>query len=195
MGRPTLRTLALFVVVFVVQKLGSVIGLGVGSFALAIPLGVRPWTVVTSVYAHAGIVHLVMNALALAVLGPLVARVTTPVRFHGFFAATGSIAGIAQVVLTAPFGGTAVLGASGAIFGLLGYLLVGNRASERVLSWLPIGRRGRLGLFVAVAVLLTIATAAPGVALAAHLIGFCLGAVAGRGRVLHASKRNVFERR
>ncbi len=187
MGRPTLSTLA----VFALQTLAGVVGVGAGAFALALPFSDRPWTLVTSVYAHGSPTQLFANAIALAVLGMLVAHVTTSIRFHAFFVVTGAISGIAQIALTVPFGGTAVLGASGAIFALLGYLLVGNRASERALSWLPVGRRGQLALFAVVAAVLTLATAAPGVALVAHFAGFCLGAVAGRGRILHVAERTV----
>ncbi len=191
MSRPTLSTLAVFAAVFALQTLADVVGIGAGAFALALPFADRPWTLVTSVYAHGGLTHLLANAIALAVLGPLVAHVTTPVRFHAFFVVTGALSGVAQIVLTVPLGGAAVLGASGAIFALLGYLLVGNRASDRALSWLPVGRRGQLALFAAVAAALTLATAAPGVALVAHFVGFCLGAAAGRGRILHVAERNA----
>lgn len=195
MGRPTLSTLSLFAAVFVAQTLTDIFGIGLGLFALALPLAERPWTIVTSVYAHGSLAHLFANAFALVVVGPLVARVTTPIRFHAFFVATGAIAGIAQVLLTFTLGPTVVLGASGAIFAFLGYVLVGNRASERVLAWLPIGRRGRVILFIAVAALLTAATAAPGVALVAHFVGFCLGAVAGRARILHTPRSDTVRRR
>lgn len=188
-SRPVLTTLALCLGTFAIQTLGGVLGIGPGAFALALPIGHRPWTLLTSVYAHGGGGHLLANAVALVVVGPLVAYVTTAARFHAFFLGTGSASGIVQVVVAAPFGGAAVLGASGAIFALFGYLLVGNRASERVLSWLPFGRRGRLLVFVGTAALLTAVTAAPGAALVAHFAGFCLGAGAGRFRVLHASER------
>lgn len=187
--RPVVTTLAFCLGLFGLQSLGGVVGIGPGAFALALPIGHRPWTLLTSVYAHGGLGHLLANAVALVVVGPLVAYVTTPVRFHAFFVGTGSASGIVQVVAAVPFGGAAVLGASGAIFALFGYLLVGNRASERVLSWLPFGRRGRLLVFVATAALLTAVTAAPGAALVAHFAGLCLGAGAGRLRLLHAPKR------
>lgn len=185
MGRPTMTTLVLFAVVFVTQVYVETVGYGAGLFALSMPLEHRPWTIVLNVYAHANVGHLVANAVALAIAGPLVAHVTTAPRFHAFFVIAGSVAGIAQVLLTVPFGGTAVLGASGAIFGLFGYLLVGNRASERALSWLPLGRHGQLLLFVVLAVAVTLATAAPGVAIVSHFTGFLVGAVAGRLKVLH----------
>lgn len=195
MSRPTLSTLVLLVIVFAVQTLGAVVGIGAYAFALAAPLGERPWTIATSVYAHGSFTHLFANAVALVLVGPLVARRTTPIRFHAFFLGTGAIAGIAQVLLTAPFGGGAVLGASGAIFALFGYLLVGNRVSGRVLAWLPLGRRRQLAVLVAVAALLTLATATPAAALVAHFVGFCLGAVAGRGRILYASDGEPTRRR
>ncbi|WP_299236143.1 rhomboid family intramembrane serine protease [Natronomonas sp.] len=187
MGGPTRTTLAAFALVFLARTLGGAFGIDPGAFALAAPLGHRPWTIATSVYTHAGLGHLLANAVALAVVGPLVARVSTPIRFHAFVLCTGGLAGIAQVVATAPFGRTAVLGASGAVFALFGYVLIGNRASERFVSWLPLGRRGRLAVLVVLAASLTAATAAPGVALVAHFVGFCLGALAGRGRILHAT--------
>lgn len=189
-GRPTLATLGLCLATFAAQTVAGVVGIGVGAFALSLPLGHQPWTLVTSVYAHGGPGHLVANAIALLVVGPLVAYVTTPARFHAFFICTGALAGVVQVLVAIAFGGAAVLGASGAIFALLGYVLVGNRASERVLSWLPVGGRGRLLLFVGIAGLVTAATAAPGVALAAHFVGFCLGVGAGRLRLLHVRPRS-----
>ncbi len=191
MGRPTLSTLAVFAVVFTLQTIGDLIGFGMGVFALSLPLGTHPWTVLTSVYAHGSVSHLLANALAFVFVAPLVARVTTPTRFHVFFVGTGALAGITQVVLMSPFGAGAVLGASGSIFALFGYLLVGNRASNVALGWLPLERRGQLLLFALIAIGLTAVTAAPGIALVAHFTGFCLGAIAGRGRVLHVSRDTV----
>lgn len=184
-GRPTVTTLLLFAVVFAAQLVGGVVGLGGTAFALALPLAERPWTILVSVYAHANVGHLLANAVALAVVGPLVAYVSTPARFHAFFAGSGALAGVAQVVVTAPVEQTPVVGASGAIFALLGYLLVGNRASERALSWLPVGPHAQLLLFASLAAVVTIATAAPGVALVAHFAGFLVGTLAGRLRLLH----------
>ena len=184
-GRPTLATIALCVGTFAIQAVGTAVGLGPGAFALSLPLSDRPWTLATSVYAHGSLGHLFANSLAVLVVGPLVAHVTTAARFHAFFLAAGAVAGAVQVVVSIPFGGSAVLGASGSVFALLGYLLVGNRASERVLAWLPLDRRGRFVVFAALAALLTAATAAPGVALVAHFAGFCLGVGAGRLRLLH----------
>ena len=188
-GRPTLTTVAIFAGVFILQTLGSAIGLETELFALALPLSHRPWTLITSVFSHSDLPHLLLNSVALLVVGPIVARRTTPLRFYLFFILTGALAGITQVVLAVPFGGAAVLGGSGAIFALFGYLIVGNRLSERTLSWLPVGQRGRVMLFILIAAVLTAATAAPGVALVSHFVGFCLGAGAGRLRLLNTRNR------
>jgi membrane associated rhomboid family serine protease len=188
MGRPTLTTLVVFLVVFAAQVLGATVGVGSAAFALALPLDRYPWTIVTSVYAHDGVAHLVANSIALLVVGPIVSYVTTSLRFHLFFVVSGAIAGTVQVLATIPVGSRPVLGASGAIFALFGYLFVGNRASEWALSWLPFGRTGRLLLFGVLAAVVTVATATPGVALVAHFTGFLVGAIAGRYRLLHATR-------
>ncbi|WP_254837593.1 rhomboid family intramembrane serine protease [Natronomonas marina] len=183
--RPTLTTLCLFAVVFAVQAFDGALGVDPAVFVLRWPLTKHPSATLVSVYAHGSLQHLAANTLALAVVGPLVAYVTSPIRFHLFFVVSGALSGIAQVLVTVPFGGAGVLGGSGAIFALMGYFLVGNRASTRALSWLPLGTAGSLLLFGVLAAVVTLATAAPGVALVAHFTGFLVGAVAGRGRLLH----------
>ncbi|MES3518019.1 MAG: rhomboid family intramembrane serine protease [Natronomonas sp.] len=187
--RPTPVTLGAICLTYLLQTAAGFLGLGTELFALALPLLDRPWTLVLSVYAHSSLLHLATNAIALLVVGPIVAHLSTPVRFHAFFVTSGSLAGAIQVLLTAPLGPTAVLGASGAIFGLFGYLLIGNRATDAALSWVPFGRRGRLLVVVGLGAALTLATAAPGVALVAHFAGFLIGGVAGRIRLLHAPSR------
>jgi membrane associated rhomboid family serine protease len=186
-GYPTMTTLALFAVVFLLEVSSGAVGVGEAAFALALPLERHPWTLVVSVYAHASVGHLAANALALAVVGPAVSYLSTPLRYHAFFVASGAAAGIAQVIAMAPFGGGSVVGASGAIFALFGYLLVGNAASTRLLSWVSLGFRGSVVAFGVLGGLVTLATASPGVALVAHFTGFLVGAVAGRYRLLHAS--------
>ncbi len=188
--RPTLTTLSAFVVVFGVQVFGGSLGVDTSVFVLRWPLTEEPSAVVLSVYAHGSLQHLAANTLALAVVGPLVAYVTTPIRFHAFFIVSGAIAGVAQVLATVPFGGAGVLGGSGAIFALMGYVLVANRASNRALSWLPLGAVGSVLLFGVLAAVVTLATAAPGVALIAHFTGFLVGAAAGYPRLLHVGDSN-----
>jgi membrane associated rhomboid family serine protease len=158
----------------------------------------NPWTVVTSVYAHANLGHLLSNAVALVLFGYAVAAATTRLRFHLFFLLTGIVAGLAEILLTdllaetpvvshllgaAPMvdvsatGG--VLGASGAVFALLGYLLASNRVVAGLGAVADVPRWAVYLAFLILAGVVTAATASQGVALVAHFTGLLLGLVAG----------------
>lgn len=182
---PTLETLVLVGVVFFLQRTAALVGLAVPLFVLTPAFPVAPWTVVTSVYAHAGLAHLLSNAVTLALVGLLVEQTTTRLRFHAFFVATGALSGLAQVTLTS--GG--VLGASGAVFALIGYLLTANPVSAALFDRVRLSRRVQIGVFAVLAAVVTLATGAPGVALVAHFTGFALGLLAGRVRLLDPGPR------
>lgn len=182
---PTVDLLAVFVAVFAIQQLAGLVGLGLAGFALALPLTIAPWTLATSVYAHASPTHLLANAVALAIVGFPLERFTTRARFHAFVLATGAIAGLAELAVAGILGGsTAVLGASGAILALYGYALAGNPLAGGLLARLNLGRREAIVLLAAVAVIVTLLTARSGVALVAHATGLVLGLVSGRYRLL-----------
>lgn len=181
----TLQTLLALLCVFALQSLGGLVGVGASWFALSLPLDVRPWTLLVAVYAHAGPGHLAANALGLLVVGPLVERGTSGARFHAFFAGSGALAGLSEVLVSGVTGSAvSVLGASGAVFALLGYALVGNRVVGPVFDRLEVGRWLTIGLFVVVAGVLTLVTAAPDLALVAHFTGLVIGLLAGRLRLL-----------
>ena len=192
---PTITLLGVFVVVFAVQTLIGMVAGPLTSrslFALSTPVTLNPWTVVTSVYAHGSVSHLVANAVALVLVGLLIERETTPFRFHVFFLVTGALAGLAEVWFAAIAGPMIpgivsqvnVLGASGAIFALLGYLLTSNRLTDRVVGSFEVSPRIQLALFALVAAAITVATASQQVALIAHFTGLLLGLLAGRLHVL-----------
>jgi len=180
-------TLALVGVVFLAQQLAGLVGLR-GMFALSLPLLARPWTILTSVYAHASVSHLVVNALALALGGLLVERVTTNLRFHAFFLTVGALSGVLQVAVVGLFGppapGVSVLGASGAILGLYGYLLASNRITETLVGGIQLSARVQLLLGAVLAAAITLLTANPGAALIAHFTGLLLGFLSGRAHLL-----------
>lgn len=176
---PTLVTVALILAVFICQQVAAFVGLR-GLFALSNPLLARPWTLVTNVYAHDGVTHLIGNALALALGGLLVEQVTTSARFHAFFVGVGALAGVTEVGIS----GSGVLGASGAILGLYGYLLGGNRITEWVVGGVALSPRVQLALGAVLAALITLLTASPRAALIAHFTGFLVGFLAGRDHLL-----------
>jgi len=186
--RAVAEVLGLVILVFALQVLSPLVGIGAEVFALSLPLAVRPWTIVTSVYAHGSYGHMFANAVALLVVGLFVARRTSRLRFHGFFLAAGAVSGIAAVGLAGVLGytGTAVLGASGAIFALVGYLLAGNLATERLLGRIELSRRASAAVVALLALGLALATGGGLVVLAGHATGFVIGLVTGRLHLLRA---------
>ena len=185
---PTLTLVGVFVVVYLFQVLLGLFAVPMSVLTLALPVDHRPWTMVTSVYAHGSVPHLVANSVMLLLVGLYLERRTSRLRFHAFFLATGALSGLTQVWVSGLAGQrVAVLGASGAIFALMGYVLAGNRISDTVLDAVPLSARGQLLVFALVAAVVTLATAGRGVALVAHFTGLLLGLLAGQAHLLRTS--------
>jgi membrane associated rhomboid family serine protease len=87
---------------------------------------VEPWRMLTSVFAHSqgSIFHILLNMYSLFIFGPILERLLGRIRFLALYLISG-FGGSVAVLLLAP--STAVLGASGAIFGLLGAFFVIQR--------------------------------------------------------------------
>ncbi|WP_435077018.1 rhomboid family intramembrane serine protease [Halococcus sp. AFM35] len=182
---PTVQTLSVMAVVFLAQRVAGLVGAMGFLFVLGPSFPLRPWALLTSIYAHGSLAHLLGNATMLVLVGLLVESFTSSVRYHAFFVTTGVLSGLAQITLVS---GSRVLGASGAIFAFLGYLVAANPVSSSVLDTLRLSRRGQLALFALLAVAVTLLTGAPGVAVVAHFTGFLLGLLAGRLGVLATSR-------
>jgi membrane associated rhomboid family serine protease len=93
-------------------------------------------TLLTSMFVHGGWLHLIFNMLYLWIFGNNVEDALGRVRFLGFYVVCGMVATMAQVLVDttsmAP-----VIGASGAIAGVLGaYIVLYPRA--RVISVVPL---------------------------------------------------------
>lgn len=193
--KATKSTLSIIGLVFLIQMVMTIASIPSQSyFVLSEPLLENPWTIVTSVYAHAGIVHLLSNSLFLVLFGYAVEKMTNQARFHIFFLVTGMIAGVSQIVISdliaEPVG---VLGASGAIFALMGYTLFGNKVTDAFIDFLNLGKWKTIGLYVLAGIVVTFMTASPGVALFAHAVGFILGAISGHFQILHTENTAEFE--
>jgi rhomboid protease GluP len=79
----------------------------------------KVWLLVTPIFLHLGLVHLLFNAISLFQLGPLAEEAFGPGRFLTLYVATG----VAGNLLSLPWGWGGA-GASGSIFGLMGAVLV-----------------------------------------------------------------------
>jgi len=87
-----------------------------------------PWTLVTSMFMHASLSHIVFNMIALFFFGTYLERITSESDFLKVYFTGGIFAGLFYAFLAIAFGipdpRIAALGASGAISALLGALIV-----------------------------------------------------------------------
>jgi membrane associated rhomboid family serine protease len=81
-----------------------------------------PWQLLTSMFTHVEVFHIGFNMLALWILGPQLEMVLGRVRYLGLYLLSGLVGSAAVYWLSDEL--TPTLGASGAIFGLMGALLV-----------------------------------------------------------------------
>lgn len=94
-------------------------------------------TLITSMFIHAGWLHILGNMLYLFVFGPDVEYVTGFVRFIIFYLMTGIIGGLVEV-WAVPGSHIPTVGASGAIAGVLGAYLV-TFPTRTIKTIVPIG--------------------------------------------------------
>ena len=95
-------------------------------------------TVFTSMFVHGGLLHLAGNMLFLWVFGDNLEDTLGPVRFLGYYLACGVAAALLQVAVS-PWSPVPMVGASGAIAGVMGgYLLLFPKARVDVLIYIVI---------------------------------------------------------
>lgn len=84
------------------------------------------WTFLTSMFMHGGFFHLLANMLSLYFVGSLVERILGKKRYFSFYIISGLFAGLLFVLSPFVFPSdlnTYAVGASGALFGLVGLLI------------------------------------------------------------------------
>lgn len=142
-------------------------------------------TLITSMFLHGGLLHLLFNLLFLWVFGNNVEDAMHRLGFLGFYLVAGMAAGLAQA-LVVPDAAVPTVGASGAIAAVIGaYLFLYPRA--RILTmvffplflWLPAwivaGGWGLLQFLATWQSIFAPAALDGGVAYMAHFAGFALG--------------------
>ncbi|MFC4404213.1 rhomboid family intramembrane serine protease [Gracilibacillus xinjiangensis] len=77
------------------------------------------WRIITSMFLHIGLPHILLNMMALYFIGSLVERIFGNIRFLTIYFLAGIVGGFASFA----FNNSIAAGASGAIFGLFGALL------------------------------------------------------------------------
>lgn len=96
----------------------------------------KPWNFLTMFFVHIGIQHLFTNMISLFVYGSLVEHLLGHTKFLLVYLVTG-LGGSVAVYFFSPF--TVTAGASSAIFGLLGSLIIlvfyFNQLAQRLMIW------------------------------------------------------------
>jgi membrane associated rhomboid family serine protease len=126
------------------------------------------YRLISSAFIHFGILHLAFNMYALYLLGGALERYVGTLRFGIIYLLSALTGSLGALILT-PHGITA--GASGAIFGLMGAMLVLERQRGVALLGGSIG-----GLLV---VNLVITLGVPGISIGGHVGGLVGGVLAG----------------
>lgn len=184
-GKLTVALIAVSVLVFLLQKSGLaprfIALLLISEFVQPAFLEVQRgqlWRLLTPIFLHFGILHIIFNMLWLYQLGNQVERCASPRLLALLVVVIGVVSNVSQYLITGPLFG----GFSGVVYGLLGYVWImaqfkpaSGYVMDRftvgfMLAWLLLGLSGLMG----------------GIANAAHLFGLLAGVLWGlytvRGR-------------
>jgi membrane associated rhomboid family serine protease len=131
------------------------------------------WRMVTALFLHGGVIHLLFNLFALYVLGPPLERAIGALRFCACYLVSGigSSAGVVLLALLGLTHATQLVGASGSIMGIVGawaaFLLL-HRHAPRAQQ-----RLSNVAMIIVIQVAFDLST--PQVSMAAHLCGLITG--------------------
>ena len=157
----------LFIATIIVSELIFLLGLMPAGFLS------RPWTIVTSMFIHAGFWHIIANMLTLYFFGNAVLRLVGAGRFLIVYFGGGILGNILFILLAPPL--SLVVGASGAVFALGGALTMMRPKLTVFVFPIPVP----IPLWLAVIGGFFILSFLPYIAWQAHLGGLVLGLVAG----------------
>jgi membrane associated rhomboid family serine protease len=140
------------------------------------------WRLITSAFLHASILHLAFNMLALWWFGAPVEHYLGRARFLLVYVASG-LAGSAGALIVTP--NAATVGASGAIFGILGAAVVLERQRMFVLG-------GSALTIIVINIVFSIAV--PGISIGGHIGGLIGGALSTLALTHFGRKHPVYGR-
>jgi membrane associated rhomboid family serine protease len=136
------------------------------------------WQLVTYLFLHGGIWHLVFNMLTLWMFGTPLERDWGTRQFLKYYFICGVGAGICDVLLNALIGnwGTSTIGASGAIYGLLLAFGVCYPDQTVLMGFLfPIKAKYMVMIYAAIELWMSLGSGNTGVSNIAHLGGMAAG--------------------
>lgn len=134
---------------------------------------VRPWTVVTYMFAHASITHILFNMIALYFFGPRVEERLGGRRFITLYGLSGIVGALVSAIFAfdAP-----IIGASGAVFGVMvAFAMFWPTAQIYIFGILPLEARLALILMILYSLWSGFSQRHTGIADFAHLGGVAGG--------------------
>lgn len=171
----TITMISLCVLSFILQKALGWEG-WTGRWVFSPAIGeVEPWRYLTSAFLHASnLTHILFNMYALWITGQVLEPVLGRLRFTALYLLSALGGSVAVQLLATP--GTAswvggVLGASGAVFGLFGALLVVLKRFDR----------NATQIFVLIGINLVLGFVIPNISWQGHIGGLLVGAAMGLG--------------
>jgi membrane associated rhomboid family serine protease len=168
---------------FIVQFLAGLVGIsdifdGLALWPRAVLTFPALWQLVTYMFLHGGISHILFNMFALWMFGTDLERDWGTTHFLRYYFLCGIGAGVCVVLASRVFGGMDIptIGSSGAIFGLL--LAFGVLYPERIILFsflFPIQAKYFVMIIGAITFLSSLAGSRSGVSHVAHLGGMIFG--------------------
>jgi membrane associated rhomboid family serine protease len=150
--------------------------------------GGEPFRIITGAFLHAGPLHLLLNMYALYILGTLIEPAIGTLRFVAIYFVALLAGSFGALAATDP--NQVTVGASGAIFGLMGaaFVIARYRGMQEI--------QAQIGLFVVLNLVFTFAV--PGISIGGHIGGLIGGALAALlveqiGRRMEGTNRIVLE--
>ncbi len=125
----------------------------------------EPWRFLTSAFLHGPLVHILFNMLALWMLGPYAEALLGRARFLALYLLSALGGSVAYLLLTPLTSNDGLVGASGAVFGLFGAIIVLNRSRGLATQ----------GIWFNLAINAALPLIYPQIAWQAHLGGFLTG--------------------
>lgn len=141
----------------------------------------RIWTFITSMFMHAGLFHLFANMISLLFIGGLVEKILGRKRYFWFYLFSGLFAGLLYIIVESfSSSGLPAVGASGALFGLVGLLMLLTPNLPVYVMFIPIPIKMKYaGPGILIVLWVISVTANLGIGNTAHLGGLIAGLVYG----------------
>ena len=136
------------------------------------------WRLFSAMFLHSGLIHLGFNVIGLLIFGQQLERLYGYTRFLVIYILAGLAGSITSYVFSLSASPNIIgVGASGAVFGILGALVAFFLSNRGLLG--EMGRQTLIGLLALAAINLAVGFAMPGIDNFAHIGGFAGGFLMG----------------